>query len=159
MTHCKTKSSKESPWQQVAAGLPRLKFHVRSSRNKHFPNTSRDLPGGQMNPSNRVTSWVEKHQQKESWLLQEKIKSVQKISLKCILFIFFVKCIIILSKCILPDKHCRSPSEEGSIVHYPFLPLILQGIIALLTHLLQLLNLLLFGISHNLRLTNKGLNC
>lgn len=50
MTQCKNNSSKESPWQQVAAGLQRLKFHVRSTRNKHFPITSRDLPRGPDEP-------------------------------------------------------------------------------------------------------------
>lgn len=46
MTQCRKHSSKESLWQQVAAGLLRLKFHIKSTRNKHFPATARTLPRG-----------------------------------------------------------------------------------------------------------------
>lgn len=99
MTHCRTKSSKESPWQQVAAGLPRLKFHVRSTRNKHFPNTSRELPGGQIrHPTTGWPAGCKSISKKESWLLQEKIKSAQKISLKLILYIYSFEWQTVLSQ-------------------------------------------------------------
>lgn len=75
MTQWESNSSKESRWQQVAGGLPRLKFHVRSTRNKHFPITSSNLPGGPDEAQEQLLEWpagwgqvtmdVQESQQKE----------------------------------------------------------------------------------------------